>query len=1025
MSKFNKKYYNTQSAKGSGGKHGRIGSRAAARTEGGKLQQTFKPVDSRLNYSEMNDRIIKFWKDEKIFEKSLDKNDKKNAYIFYDGPPFVTGLPHYGTLLSSIPKDLIPRYQTMKGKYVRRVWGWDCHGLPIENNVEEKLGLKSRRDIEKIGLQKFIEGCRSYVSQTSSEWNWYVDHVGRWVDMDNAYKTMDLPYMESVMWVFKTIYDKGLIYKGKRVSLYCPRCGTPVSNFEIAMDNSYKEITEPANTYKYKLTNDSVSKLLNQVISSESEKSSSAKQNATDNLFILAWSTTPWNKLATPALAVNPKLTYVIVKQNKQFYILAKTTLSILTPDPYEIVAEFSGQNLVDLNFEPHFDFCDFPKDKKAWVIISGDFVTAEEGTGVVTLAVYGEDDFAAMKKHNIVMIEHVDAEGKLTIKKEPWKGLYYLKANPLVNEDLTKRGLMYKEDKLTHTVPECWRCHTRLMFAPQDAWFMKVSQLKEKLLKTNEDIYWFPHHIKHGRFQKGIESAPDWCISRSRYWATPMPIWECKKCNKRKVIGSIKELEELTNKKVTDLHRPYIDEFTFPCQCGETMKRVEDVLDCWMESGSMPYAQRHYPFEKQDEFDASFPGDFVNEYIAQTRAWFYVMHVISNAIFDSAPFKNVICTGTIKGTDGRKMSKSYGNYPDPKRVIGQYGGDALRLYLMSSPVMNGDNLNIDEEGIKEQNQRVFSILWNSYKYFVTYANLYNYKGHSGANAIESHPNSTHLLDQWILTRLKQFTFNTTKYFDAYDIPHATRLIRDFVTDLSTWYIRGSRDRFSSGDQNALTTMHYVLLEFCKVAAPTIPFITDEIYQNLKSDNDPQSVHLCNWPQVQELNGNEKKLLAQMAQVRQICTLGNAIRKKKNIPTRQPLAKIDIVSPSPPDLHVSVGDKFKLSDIVNDNYIQVIKTELNVKKVDWQIKKDSQTSLSYDENITQELKDEGEARRIIRKIQQARQKAGTARDEKINITLPSWPKAFEPEIKQKAKVSEIKKGDKIEISEKVNVEING
>jgi isoleucyl-tRNA synthetase len=935
-----------------------------------KIKNIFNPVDSRLDYNKMNEEVIKFWKENKVFEKSIEQRDIENSYVFYDGPPFVTGLPHYGSLLPSIAKDLIPRYQTMRGKRVRRVWGWDCHGLPIENKVENKLGLKNRRDIEKIGLQKFIEECRSYVSQTSSEWNWYIDHVGRWVDMENAYRTMDLSFMESVMWVFKTVYDKGLIYKGKRVSLYCPRCGTPVSNFEIAMDNSYRQITEPANTYKYKLEGE-------------------------DKTYILAWSTTPWNKLATPALAVNPDLKYVKVKQGDEYYILAKSTLKMLKNEPYEIVEEFKGSQLEDKKFEPHYDFYEIPEDKRAWIIVTGDFVTAEEGTGVVTLAVYGEDDYKVMQAKNIALIEHVNEEGHLTINKNPWKDVYYLKANQMVNEDLKNRGLMYREDQYTHTVPVCWRCETRLMFAPQDAWYLRVSDLKEQLLQTNENIYWFPHHLKHGRFQKGIESAPDWCVSRTRYWATPMPIWECDKCDERKVIGSIAELEKLTNKKVTDLHRPYIDEFIYPCEkCNGTMKRVPDVLDAWMESGSMPYGERHYPFEKQKEFENNFPADFVCEYLAQTRAWFYVMHVLSNALFQSNAFKNVICTGVIRGTDGRKMSKSYGNYPDPRKVIETYGGDALRLYLMSSPVMSGENLNISEEDIKEQNQRVLSILWNSYNYFITYANLH---GFDKTNLVFD---SNDFLDRWIMLKLQDLTYKTQHYLDRYDIPKATRLIRDFVSDLSTWYIRRNRDRFAQGDEKALKTLYLVLRGFTLVAAPTIPFIAESMYQNLINglDKQSESVHLCDWPKAKKLNKGEKEFIVQMDEIKEIARLGNAVRKDKQMPIRQPLTALIVKSPSEKPQNQS---------------LDILKGELNVKEVLWQ--KADQLTVDYDFTLTKELEEEGEARKIIRKIQEARKKAGTNRDKFITITLPVWPKAYENEIKQKALVKEIKKGDTLTI----------
>ncbi len=958
----------------------------------------FTDVDPKPNYFAISEKILEFWQKEKIFEKSIEQRSKDNAYVFYDGPPFVTGLPHYGHLLSSVAKDLIPRYQTMKGKQVRRVWGWDCHGLPIENKVENKLKLKSRRDIERVGLERFYNECFSYVSQISSEWNWYIDHIARWVDMDHAYKTMDLTYMESVLWVFKQIYDKGLVYEGKRVSLYCPHCGTPISNFEVAMDNSYVEITEPSTTYKFKLKT----------------KNTKLEKYGND-LFILAWSTTPWNKLVTMALAINPAFTYNIVKQNGEYLVLAKTTMGMLKKDePFELVEEIIGSELVGMHFVPHFDFWDIPKDKKAYILVSGDFVTTDEGTGVVTLAVYGEEDFKVMKTENIAMIEHVDDEGKLTIERAPWQGMYYLDANKVVDDDLDSRGLLYEHRKHTHTVPTCWRCQTRLIFAPQHAWFIKVSQLKDKLLDSNENIYWFPKHFKHGRFAKGIESAPDWCISRSRYWATPMPVWKCSnpKCTHMDVVGSIAEIEKLSGKKVDNLHRPFIDSYSWKCsECGDVMKRIPDVLDSWMDAGSMPYGERHYPFENKADFEASFPADYIVEYVAQTRAWFYVLHVISNSIFDSHCFKNVICTGVIQGTDGRKMSKSFNNYPDPRKVLESYSGDAFRLYVMGSPVMAAENLNISETDIKEQVQRVLNILWNSYKYFITYANINGFVAPKSIEEAEKlrlrlNKEITNPLDKWMLIRINDFISSTEKGLDAYNIPRAVREIRPFIDDISTWYIRRNRERFVAGDTQALQVMYLTLLYGCLVMAPTIPFTVEELYLNLtKQGNFPESIHLCDWPKKLSISKDDKKLLSDMDVVREICSIGNAERKKTQIPVRQPLLKITVN---------------KALDTINQSmyanlFWKIITGELNVKTIEWSEEQDKPLSVVFDTTITPELKAEGDARKLVREIMEARKKAGTELTELISITLPDWPKEWEEEIKRKALVREIIKGDHLEI----------
>jgi isoleucyl-tRNA synthetase len=517
----------------------------------------FKPVNPQVNFPELEAEISKFWKENKIFEKSVEQRSDEKKWTFLDGPPFITGNPHYGTLLSSLPKDLFGRYWTMKGYRVRRVWGWDGHGLPIENKVENKLNIQRKKDIEEvIGVDKFIEECKTYVNEVSREWEWYIDRIGRWVDFEHAYKTWNMDYMESVMWVFKQMYDKGAIYKGLRVSLFCPHCSTPISNFEVAMDaENYKDVTESGDTYKYEL-------------------------KAEKGTFLLAWSTTPWNKIVTPALAVNKDLLYVKVLQDGEKYILAKTTLKMLKDSPYEIIAEFKGETLVGSEFIPQYDFYKIDEGKKAFIVIAGDFVTADEGTGVVTIAAYGEEDLKVMNEQNIQIVLHVDDEGTIHENVPLFGGMYYLKANKYVNEDLQKRGLLYKSESFTHSVAHCWRCHTRLFFNPQNAWYVNIQDMKQKLLKTNEEVNWYPNHFKKGRFAKSIESAPDWNISRSRYWGSPVPVWECE-CGERFVPGSIEELEAQSGQKITDLHKPAIDNVFVTCKkCGKKVKRVSEVTD-------------------------------------------------------------------------------------------------------------------------------------------------------------------------------------------------------------------------------------------------------------------------------------------------------------------------------------------------------------------------------------------------------------------------------------------------------------
>ncbi|MEK9200475.1 MAG: isoleucine--tRNA ligase, partial [Patescibacteria group bacterium] len=797
----------------------------------------FKPVTQQINFPSLEEEITRFWKENKTFEKSVEKRPESRTWTFLDGPPFVTGMPHYGSLLPRIAKDVFPRYWTMKGFRVRRVWGWDGHGLPIENKVETKLKIKRKKDIEeKIGVQKFIEECLKYVEETSSEWEWYVDRIGEWVDFKNAYKTWDTPYMESVLWVFRQIYDKGKIYKGMRVSLYCPHCSTPISNFEVAMDSdNYQEITEPANTYMYKLKD--------------------------EDSYLLAWSTTPWNKIATNALAVNPNLDYIQIFQQDQHLILAKNTVKILNDKPYKIEKEFKGSDLVGKSFEPHYDFYSQSKkpDEKNFIVVAGEFVTEDEGTGIVTIAAYGEDDMAVMKQNHIQIVLHVDDEGNLRSDVPNWAGMNYLEVNPLVNEDLKKRGLLYSESPHTHTIPTCWRCHTRLFYAPQDAWYIDVQSLKGQMAKINEEVNWFPHHFKHGRFLNSLMAAPDWCISRSRYWGSPVPVWECEKCGDRFVPESIKELEGWSGQKVINLHKPYIDEITGKCsKCDSVSRRVPEVLDSWIEAGSASFAERHYPFDASQKLNDFFPPDFIVEYTGQIRAWFYVLHVISTSIFQQKAFKNAVVTGVIAGTDGRKMSKNFGNYPDPREMLEKYGGDALRLYLLSQPIMRGEDMRISEEEYRNQVRTCMLTIWNVYNFFVTYANLDNY------DHTKIFETTLSVLDNWILTRLVETTGVITKSLESYDTVEAIESIKLFISDMSTWYIRRSRDRVGpsakdSADKHAFySTCHHVLVTLCQLMAPLTPFITEEIYKNLTGQ---ESVHLTDWPKATTLTQQDSQLI--------------------------------------------------------------------------------------------------------------------------------------------------------------------
>ncbi len=941
-------------------------------------KHTFSPVTPNVNFPELEERVLSYWKSNRIFEKSVESRPADKTWTFLDGPPFITGLPHYGSLLSSIPKDLFPRYWTMKGYRVRRVWGWDCHGLPAENKVETKLGIKRKKDIEeKVGVKKFIDECKLYVKDVSGEWEWYVDHIARWVDFKNAYKTMDTPYMESVMWVFKQMYEKDLVYKGMRVSLYCPHCVTPISNFEVAMDpDNYKEVTEATAVYKYQL---------------EGEK----------DTYLLAWSTTPWNKLATPALAVHPTLTYVKVEQNGAKYILAKSTMKMLTQEPYKVLEEFPGSALVGKKFVPHYSFYTVDPGKNAFVVIPGEFVTSDEGTGIVTIAVYGEEDLAVMKKENIQLVFHVDDEGIMKPEVTGFAGTYYLDTDPMVIADLQKRGLIYRVDQYAHTVPTCWRCHTRLYYAPQDAWYVNVQKLKEKMKKTNEPVNWYPDHFKMGRYLKSLENAPDWCISRSRYWGSPVPVWECPKGH-RFVAGSIKELEDAAGTKITDLHKPLIDEVTVTCkECGETAKRVPEVLDSWIEAGSASFAERHFPFDKDVKLTDFFPPDFITEYTGQIRAWFYVLHVISTALYESPAFKNVVVTGVILGTDGRKMSKNYGNYPDPKEMLQKYGGDALRLYLLGTPVMHGEDIRISEVDYRNQVRGILLLLWNVYNFFVTYALADGWTPKDG----EFVPTET--MDKWILSRMTGNIRNMTeKGYEAYDTPEIVGQAWIFMRDLSQWYVRRIRDRVGpsapkgKSKDDAYQTLWTVLTTYSQTLAPLIPFVTEEMYRNLTGT---ESVHLTDWP---KLNNSyvDQKLEDQMDFLRKIVESGHAKRKELGIPVRQPLAKIMVTAKDYGDLSVEL--------------LAVLLQELNVK--DGSIKgSESELAVKFDTNITPELKAEGDARKLVREIQMLRKEKGCRIDEHVSAVIPvsyRHVEALMDRVKQATLVDSFTWGDALSIT---------
>lgn len=1047
------------------------------------------------------EKILQFWKENKIFEKTLEKKSPKGEFVFYDGPPFATGLPHAGSLLSSVTKDVIPRYKTMRGYHVRRRWGWDCHGLPIENMIEKELGIKDKTEIEKkIGIKSFNEACRASVLRYAHEWKRYIERVGRWVEYDNAYKTMDNSYIESVWNGLREINDKGLLYEGRKVLLYCPHCETPIAKAEVAMDNSYKDVTEESVYTKFKIKD-------------------------FPNAYFLAWTTTPWTLPGNVALAVGKDIDYVEAKVGEEILVLAKDRLSIVNQS-YEIVAEHKGKEMVGMEYEPLYEISAVKKEgKKGWYVTTADFVTTEEGTGIVhTAVIYGEDDYQLGLEKDLPMVQLLDPAGHFNDSApELIRGQYFKKAERIIKEDLEKRNLLYKKEQHTHSYPHCHRCGTPLLYNAISSWFINIQKIKDKMINLNEKINWVPEYLKHGRFLNIVENAPDWTISRNRYWAAPLPIWKDESGNVT-LIGSLNELKkhtkksenkyfvmrhgesenivkgvldltgdpnnhltekgkkeieiaaenlkhinliitspfvrthetaELVHKKLglpkdslvvderlhetspnedgiqmrkrvgefifdidkkyknrnilivshgmpswvlqrtasgehsdsfvpgdqlnlaevkefsfatyphndnfeLDLHRPYIDEIELE-KDGKALKRIPEVIDGWVESASMPFAEYHYPFENKKEFEVRFPGDFVAEYIAQTRTWFYYMHAVAVALFNNVSFKNVISTGNVLAQDGSKMSKSKGNYTDPLILLDQMGADAFRYYLMSSVVMQSEDMLFKDEEVKEIHNRLVNILANSFTFYELYA-----------DDTPAGVNSKHILDKWILYRLDTTIFDVTQSMETYDLVHASRPVRDFVTDLSTWYIRRSRDRFKGEDKEnrmqALSTTRYIFKEFSKLIAPIMPFIAEEMYRGVKENSDPESVHLTEWPKARKtffsfLTSPNKRVLKSMSETRKIVSLALEQRQKANIKVRQPLQKLEIRSSK-----------------LEKEYLEIIKDELNVKEV--VIRPDLNEEIKLDTTLTPELEEEGRVRDAVRAIQEWRKEQGLKPGEK-------------------------------------------
>lgn len=1119
-----------------------------------KSEAAKRPTYAKSATAGKEEAILEFWKKERIFEKSLEKPAPKGEFVFYDGPPFATGLPHSGSLLSSVSKDLIPRYKTMRGYRVRRRWGWDTHGLPIESLVEKKLGLKNKKEILALGTEKFNETARSMVLEYVHDWKRYVERVGRWVDFDNSYKTMDNSFIESVWWGLKEIYKKGRLYEGKKVLMYCPHCETPLAKAEIAMDNTYKDITEEAITVEFRVTGETATSFL-------------------------AWTTTPWTLPGNVALAVHPETSYVTIEKKDDGdgplvrFILAKNRVeAIFGGQEFRVVREQKGSELVGAAYEPLYPVPKIAADSRSHKVYAADFVTTEEGTGIVHTAVmYGEDDFALGQKEKLPMVQLLNANATYNDDAPEFlRGEYIRKANAKIIEDLKGRQLLFASEQHTHSYPHCYRCGTPLIYNAVSSWFINIQAVKDRMLSENEKINWVPAHLKHGRFRNIIETAPDWTISRNRFWASPLPIWKTAS-GEVTVIGSLEELkrhtkksgnayfamrhgesehnredvldstnerrwgltekgraqaregaEELRGAGITKIisspfertkqtaeivahtlgldpgaivydpemreydfgelsgtsyqaflmrretmgftdrvpgggsyqdakirfgnflyrlerefanerilivshgvalesfqtilagmdkrasmecvrecpmpaygkpvplafvplphnrdfeleyHLPYIDEIQLENERGEPLTRIPEVVDCWVESGSMPFAEYHYPFENKSEFAERSPADFISEYIGQTRAWFYYLHAMGVELFDHAAFKHVITTGNILAADGAKVSKSKGNYTDPYELFDRYGADAFRYHLMSSVVMQAEDLAFRDEDVKDAHARVVNMLRNVLAFYQLFED----------RSVTALHDSPRVLDQWIVARLNASIADITAAFDAYDVPTGTREMRAFVDDLSTWYVRRSRDRVKGTDEKdktyALGTLRYILLEFSKMIAPVMPFIAEEIYRVVHSSGDVESVHLCAWPEVRQSwldsflgKGKDLLLISNMAKVRMFASEAMRLRQAAGIKVRQPLSKLTI----------GAADDFSERTQYIEEYKRLIKDEVNVKNV-YLTKETSEVKL--DTMLTAELIKEGDIRELMRAVAVARKEQGYSPHDGVELSI--------------------------------------
>ncbi len=928
--------------------------------------------------------LVEWWKKNKTFEQSVENRPVHQSYVFYDGPPFITGNPHHGTLLSSVVKDAVPRFWTMNGYRVERRWGWDCHGLPAENFVEKQLGITDRREIgTKWSLEEYIIKARESMVANSETWRGTIDRVGRWVDFDNCYRTMNKDFMESVWWAFKQLYEAGKIYEGRKVLMYDTKFATPVSKAEVTMDNdAYQVVTDPSAYVKFKMKD--------------------------EDAYFLAWTTTPWTLPANMALAINPELDYGYYEIDGATLVVALARGKVLF-EGVKPVKAVKGTALVGKKYEPIIEVADGLFDlgttgedgtvrrPDTYTVLAGDFVSAEDGTGIVHIApAYGEDDYAICQKNSVDFVDVLDENGyylpemaeklhELGVRDTDENGIQVWAGNKFIAKCLEEKGIIYKIEYIQHEYPFNPRSKERIIYRAFPSWFFDIEGQKKMMLEENENINWFPEYLKHGRFANNIEAAPDWNLSRDRFWATAMPVWKGDK-GTVKVVGSYDELYELSGKRLEDYHRPWVDEIEFDID-GEHFKRIEKVLDCWFESGSMPFAQLHYPFENKEKFERNYPADFIVEYVGQVRAWFYYVHAVNTALASIGAFgtkaqagpknayKNVITTGTLAGNDGRKMSKSLGNYTDPNVLMDQYSADSLRFLLLSSPVLSGEDFALLDKDVSDV-ARKLSMIWNVYDFFTTYAEV------DGVDSDELEKATHELkfenaLDAWIVSRVYQLRDEITEGMKVYNIPDALAGVLPFIDDLSNWFVRRSRRRFFKSEdeadkREAYVALYYVMVYLAKLLAPFTPFLAEELYQKMTGRE--ESVHLLDWPEAGVIN---TAILEEMARTREIITDGLAMRMNKSetedqIKVRQPLAEL-----------VYTGEK------LGDFYEQIIAEEVNVKKVT------CGDAMKLDKNLTPELLEEGFVRELIRAVQSARKKAGLAVDDHILLAVScAIPEAY-------------------------------